>query len=188
MKYFLGFLVCIALVVGVFILVLKGFSGTSAPKNQNPLSNYADTNTTVQLTVDGPIVADSQHQAYRISVGRDQTTLQVLQGYDYAVSQAKVYPNNQAGYDNFLRALDIAGFAKGDTKSENKNERGVCADGDRFIFEIVSGTSGSDIQRYWSTSCSGKGNFKGDTAAVKQLFGKQIPRTDFKSLINGLNL
>ena len=67
MRYFVGFLICIALIAGVFILVLKGFSGgNNTPKNIAPLNAYASTESTVQMTVDGPIVGDPVHQAGRL--------------------------------------------------------------------------------------------------------------------------
>lgn len=187
MKYFFGFLICIALIVGVFILVFRGFSGHSTPKNQTPLSSYANSNTTVQMTVDGPIVADQQHQAYRITVGKDSTTVQTFQGYNSTVVASKTYANTENGYNNFLRALDLAGFSKGDSKSVSTDERGVCATGDRYVFEILT-DGNSDIQRYWSTSCSGQGTFKGNANQVKSLFNKQVPTADYGAMISHLNL
>lgn len=185
MKYFIGFLVCIALIVGVFILVLRGFSGHSTEKAPTPLSSYSNTDVVMQMTVDGPIVNDAQHQAYRISVSGSDTTIETLQGYQYNVITTRVYPNNSTAYDNFLRALQLAGFNKGDTKSKNTNERGVCPTGDRYVFQIVNGSA--DAERYWSASCTG-GNFKGNTSQVKQLFNSQIPPTDFNKLLSGLNV
>jgi len=84
------------------------------------------------------------------------------------------------------RALDLAGFTKGDAKSTNTNERGYCPTGDRYIFEIVNGAS--DAQRYWSTSCRNSGTFKGNVAQVKQLFIAQIPPVDFAKETAGLHL
>jgi hypothetical protein len=186
MRYFVGFLICIALIIGVFILVIKGFSGSSTPKNQNPLSDYANTDTTVRMTVDGPIVSDVQHRAYRITVGRSETTIETLQGYDYTPIDTKTYSNTQQGYENFLRALDLAGFRGDTSKPQNNDERGACATGDRYIFEVMSGSS-SD-KRYWSASCRGKGNYKGNTAQTKTLFNTQIPTTDFSPMVAGLGV
>jgi hypothetical protein len=188
MRYFLGFLVSIGLIILVFILVLRGFGGKSGPENQNPLTDYANSDSLVRMTVDGPIVADQQHQAYRITVGRSETRIETLQGYEYDAIDTTTYNNNQESFANFLRAIDLAGYAKGtvDADSQAQDERGVCANGDRFLFEIIKGTS--QIQRYWSTSCGSNGTFKGNTDSVKHLFDRQIPPQDFTKLTTKLNI
>jgi hypothetical protein len=188
MRYFLGFLASIGLVILVFVLVLRGFGGKHAPVDQNPLTDYANSDSIVRMTVDGPIVSDEQHQAYRITVGRSETRIETLQGYEYDSIATKTYNNNQEGYTNFLRALDLAGFSKGNNQADSQadDERGVCAFGDRFVFEIINGTS--QIQRYWSTSCGGQGTFKGSSENVKRLFDKQVPTADYSTMISRLHL
>lgn len=187
MRYFFGFLISIGLVILVFILVLRGFGGKSPQDNKNPLTDYANSDTLVQMTVDGPIVGDQQHQAYRITIGRSESRIETLQGYQYDAIDTKTYDNNQEGFANFLRALDLAGYTKGiaNADSQSQDERGVCANGDRYIFEIINGTS--QIQRFWSTSC-GKGTFKGKSDAVKHLFDRQVPLQDFTQLTTKLNI
>jgi hypothetical protein len=187
MKYFFGFLVSIGLVVIVVILVIKGFSGGGSSKQQqSPLSDYAGTSSVMQLTVSGPIVGDQQFQSYRILVGREQTTIETRLGYEGNVVDQRSYDNNQESYTNFLRALDAAGFTKGDKKSPNKDERGMCANGDRYVLQIKTGSS--DVQRFWSTTCRGQGNFKGNSQEVRKLFNAQIPQIDFSKLTNSLKL
>ncbi|HEX9153330.1 MAG TPA: hypothetical protein VF809_00755 [Candidatus Saccharimonadales bacterium] len=187
MKYFLGFLATVGLMILVLILVLRGFSGDSSGKDIKPLSDYANTNAVMQMTVDGPIIAEQQHQAYRITVGNSETRIETLQGYDYEIIETKTYENNQQSYTNFLRALDIVGYSKGITKidTQSDDERGVCATGNRMIFGIVNGTS--KIQRYWSTTCGG-GTFKGNREKVKQLFDRQIPSQDFSKMTGRLRV
>lgn len=186
MKYFLGFLASIGLIILVFILILKGFGGKSPQVDQNPLSDYANTNALVRITVDGPIISQQQHQAYRITVGRSEARIETLQGYQYDAIETKTYENTQQGYNNFLRALDLAGFTKGDKKAANNDERGVCATGNRYIYEIINGTS--EVQRYWGTSCGGAGTFKGDKEQVNRLFNRQIPTPDFSRLTSRLKV
>jgi len=185
MKYFVGLLIAIGLVVLVVIMIIRGFSGGSTTKNQTPLSDYATTNTVMQMTVEGPIVTDQEHQGYRVSVGRDQVVVEAFQGYQYSVIASKTYSNNQDSYNNFLRAIDIAGFAKGNSKSPATDPRGVCATGDRVTFKILNGSS--EVQNYWGTSCGGQGNFKGNFTQVKQLFNRQIPTPDY-SIVGRLHL
>jgi hypothetical protein len=188
MRYFLGFLASIGLVVLVFFLVLRGLGGKDTPVDLNPLTDYANTNTIVRMTVDGPIIADQQHQAYRITVGRSETRIETLQGYQYDTIASKTYENNQEGYTNFLRALDLAGYSRGNEEADSQaeDERGVCAFGNRFIFEIINGTS--QIQRYWSTSCGGQGTFRGNAENVKRLFDKQVPSADYATMVSRLRL
>lgn len=176
MRYFLGFLVAIGLIVLVFILVLHGFSGgnkNKATKTQTALVDYATTNTTMQLTMDGPITADQKHQGIRISVGRSESKIELYQGYQNDVTLTKTYANNQDGYAQFLRALDLAGYTKKNTDASRRDERGVCATGKRYIYEIMGS---GDTQRTWSSSCSnGQGSFIGNGPQVRTLFEQQIP-------------
>ncbi|HUS25801.1 MAG TPA: hypothetical protein VMY99_00440 [Nevskiaceae bacterium] len=173
MRYFLGFLAAIGLIVLVFILILRGFSGNSnSPKRVAPLSDYATTNTVVQLTIDGPVVAEDLHRGVRITVGGSENRLEIYQGYQNNVIQSKTYANNEQAYGVFLRALQLASFNKGNAEGP-ADERGVCATGSRYIYEIIDGNT--DVQRYWSTSCGGQGNFQGSPAPIRNLFSKQIP-------------
>lgn len=186
MKYFLGLIACIGLIVLVFVLVLKGFSGKSEPQERAKLTDYANTSSSMQMTIDGPIIAEQDHVAYSIAVSRDETRIDILKGYEYATLESKTFTNNQESYQNFLRALDLAGFTMGNKDSTNKDERGQCAGGNRFIFEIKNGSS--DVQRLWSATCKGAGTFKGNTAEVRRLFDSQIPRADFSKLVGKINL
>lgn len=188
MRYIAGFLVIIGLIVLVFILVMRGLSGNSKEETQAPLSNYATTDTIVRLTVDGSIVSDQEHRAYRITVGRSEVRMETLKGYQYEHIDEVILSNNEASYTNFLRALEAAGYTRGrsDADGEQRDERGMCAHGNRYVMEIISGTT--SIQRYWSSQCRSDGTFKGNTSEVRRLFNAQIPSTDFRRLTRGLVL
>ena len=186
MRYFIGFLVSIGLVILVIVLIVRGFSGDGSKPSQTPLSDYANTEVQVRLTVDGPIVADSQHNAYRITVGRSDTALETFRGYESTLIDMRRYDNNPVSYTNFLKALDLAGFTKVVKQTGDSDERGVCAIGDRYIMEIINGSS--RIQRYWATSCRGGGTFRGANQEVRRLFRAQIPPNDLSKLTGGLNL
>ncbi|HSX32989.1 MAG TPA: hypothetical protein VLF91_01485 [Candidatus Saccharimonadales bacterium] len=184
MRYFLGFLAAVGLIIVVFILLLRGFTHhAAAPTNQITLSDYANSQTVVQISVDGPINANQNHVGYQITVGRDSASLQVFSGYQGTVTTQKTYPNNQAAYDSFLKALSVYSFTKGNADSKLADERGTCPLGDRYTYSIVSG--GQNVQRYWGTSCGG-GTFQGKGIQVRELFIKQIP--DFSQLTKGLIL
>lgn len=189
MKYFLGLLASIGLIVLVFILILRAFSGGSTTQSQTPLSDYANTNTLIRMTVAGRIVSEQEHRAYQITVGQSEVRAETFKGYEHETIDTKMYQNNHQSFNNFLRALDLASFTKGtkDKDAEKKSdERGVCPDGRRYVFEILRGND--TIQRYWATSCGGEGTFKGKTDAVLQLFEKQIPTTDRSKTIGRLAL
>jgi len=165
---------------------MRGFSG-GTKQTQKPLSDYAGTASVVQLKVSGPIVGDQQFQSYQVTVGRDNVTIDTMSGYQNTLIAEKTYPNNQESYVNFLRALDFAGFTKGDTKSTNTDERGTCATGDRDVLQILNGTS--ETQRFWTTTCRGQGGtFKGSTDAIRRLFNLQVPPIDFGTMTGHLNL
>jgi len=184
MRYFIGFLTIVALVVAVFIIVLRGFSGTSnKPKTQTNLIDYANTQTVVRYTVDGPVNADQIHQGYRITVGRDANTMEIIKGYQNNVIKAQTYDNNTEAYSNFLRALQLQNFTKGSADASKSDERGVCPNGNRYTFEIE--TAGQVTQRFWTTSCGG-GTFLGNSQTIRTLFQRQIP--DFSKLTASVNL
>lgn len=187
MKYFLGFLVSIGLIVTVFILVLHGFSGGNKKQAGPDLSSYANTNTAMQLVVDGPINADQQHVGYRITVSSTEVDMDVYSGYQDNVTQTKTYVNNTAAYTSFLNALQLAGFTKGATGPKvQTNESGYCAAGDRYVYSIINEDTDANKQRFWSTTCGGQGTFKGNISQVHLLFENQVP--DFASLTNQLTL
>lgn len=175
MKYFFGFLASVGLIILTIVLIVRSFSGGDN-KKQNvpaPLIDYANTSVEMQYLVDGPINSDSEHKAIRITVGQDTSTLELLQGYNQNVVQSKSYSNNQAAYSEFLRALDIAGYTKGNDDPSLKDERGYCPNGFRYNFNIVDG--GDTKQHFWTTSCNNSGNFKGKPRQIISLFQEQVP-------------
>jgi hypothetical protein len=188
MKYLLGLLASVALIVLVLVLVFRSFSAGPTLVTSEPLTDYAATNALVTLTVDGPVVSEQKHVAYRISVGRSEVRIEALKGYTYEITDTRTFTNNQESFYTFLRALDLAGFTKGE-KSESEqagDDRGVCATGRRYIFGLTSGTS--EVQRYWSTSCRKFGTFKGNATSVRQLFNHQVPDPDFSQVTGSLGL
>lgn len=183
MKYFIGFLATVVLVVLVFVLVIRGFSGDGKKDERLVLADHANSSMSVQLTVDGPITADETHFGYRITVDGDQAKIETYKGYQNSTLETKTYTNNSSAYAAFLRALDLAGFARGDDDAAKSDDRGVCAAGNRFIYQINDSPKGD--KRYWSTSCGG-GTFKGQSSQVRTLFQRQIP--EFSKITRNLDL
>lgn len=174
-RYFIGFLLAVGLIVVVIVLIIRGLSSSSGPKPLD-LNSYATTNVTVQLTIDSPVAASATHRDIIINVGSTESSLTVTQGYQHSVVRMQSYPMNVASYADFLHALTVNGFTKGNNDPSLKDERGQCALGDRFVYEAID-SNGNDLQRYWRTSC-GTGTFQGDAATIRQLFVLQIPDYD----------
>lgn len=181
-------LVGIGLILLVFVLVIKGITGhkkSSSPIKQSNLSQYADTDATAQLYIDGPIKIDQDHRAVKISVNKTQTQIDIIQGYQGNVINTQTFANNQPAYAVFLQALKLQDFAKGNTSPGAGDERGVCPNNDRFIYSLVN--NNSNVFRFWSTSCGG-GTFSGKGSEVRRLFIRQIPQTEFNKLTSGIPL
>lgn len=184
-RYIAGFLLAVGLIVVVIVLIVRGLASTpSAPSTQLNLNTYADTATTVQLTVDSPVSAIATHRDVIITVGHTDATLEVTKGYNGEVVRKQVYPMTANAYANFLHALMANGFTNGDKSPQVRDERGQCALGTRSIYEVID-PNGNDLQRYWYTSC-GNGTFQGAANAVARLFIAQIP--DYYKLTSDVHL
>lgn len=179
MRYFIGFLVTIGLLIVLVLLIFSGGgSNTKKPETTKSLSDYASTATVTRLTIDGPINSNLIHTAVRITVGQTDVTYEQIQGYEGTVVNTQNYANNQSAYSNFLYALDHAGFTKGDPSKSLANEKGYCPLGNRYVMELVDGSK--MVERYWATSC-GSGapkTYHGNLGLTLTLFKKQVPDYD----------
>lgn len=183
-RYIVGFLLVLGLIIVVIVLIIKALTG--GPKGPLPqdITSYVGTGTTVQFTIDSPVTASESHHDIIINVGNDQASLQVTKGYQGEAVRRQTYPMNANAYAVFLRSLNYNGFTKGDNTPDLQDERGHCATGDRYIYEILD-DSGNAIQHYWYTSC-GTGTFKGNVSVIQQLFQSQIP--NYFNLTNDVSL
>lgn len=183
MRYIIGLLLGIGLIVLTFILIFRAFSGDNTPKQQQiDLNSYANTNAVVRLTMNGSVSADSTHQSIRITVGSDQVLYEQIQGYQGTLVQSKTYANNPNAFAVFLRALNLQGFTKGNPDGP-KDERGFCPLGRTYVYEGLTG--GDNIFRWWNDSCTkDDGNFQGQGSTIRQLFTKQVP--DYNTLTRGI--
>lgn len=193
MKYFIGFLITVGLIILAFFLVFKSLgNNTSSSKTQNSpavVSSYAASDTQVRMRVEGKVISETEHTAYQITVGRSEVRLETFTGYNNQIKETLTYTNTQESYTNFLKALDYAGYMKGlaNITDSQKDDRGACANGRRFIFEIVSGSSTK--QRYWTSSCRNvTGTFRGNSDEVRRLFERQLPAKDYSKFVSSLNL
>lgn len=177
MKYLIGLLVAIVVIIFIIIKLLTGGSNGPATVTPADLLSYAATSTEMRYTIENPVQAASTHREIEITVGRDETVFTLYRGYDQQVMTSKRYSTGQATYATFLRALDRTGrYTAGDTNPKLRDGRGYCALGDQYTYEIVDG-AGNVKQQFWSTTCGDK-TFHGDVNAVNRLFQAQVPDYD----------
>jgi hypothetical protein len=181
MRYVIGFLVTIGLIILVIMLLFRGGSDVPEAPAKADLTSYSDSSTAVvQYTVDSPVTAAEDHFTTQITVGKDEARITIFQGYDGQVVRSQAYPTGQNAYAVFLHSLKNAGFTLGNDSEELRDERGYCPTGSRYIYEVVDGSSTKS--RYWSTSCK-VGTFKGNKSTIKTLFEDQIP--DYGKVTSG---
>jgi hypothetical protein len=130
----------------------------------------------VTFTVRGSIVADENFHSYRIKITPTTRTLTTYVGYlDQKVDEVSL-TNNTPSYEEFVYALDRAGFVKGAELTGDSNDlRGICATGRVYEFELLK--ADKSIKKLWATTCNGnlKGSLEANSTTLKNLFIKQIP-------------
>jgi hypothetical protein len=183
MRYIVGFLVTIGLIILIIVLLLRGGGGSVTTK-QVKLGDYLYSGGTAQLIIDGPIVADPNHREVQINVSQNSVDFTLYQGYQQTVVRSQTYPNNQSAYAVFLQALQHAGYTLTTNDKSLYDERGYCPGGDRFIYAFTN--NGTNVVRSWSTSCGGTSTFRGVPGTVLTLFKRQVP--NYGDLIKDTNL
>jgi hypothetical protein len=175
MRYLIGLVIFILLIIFLIIKLLTG--GPSKPNLPPSLSSYADTATTVRYIIDNPVQAPETHNDIIIEVGNSSTDIRIMKGYDNEIVKEESFPMSNSAYATFLLSLQHSGgYTLGNPDPQLRDERGYCATGDRYSYDIVAG-DGSRIQHYWSTSCKEK-TFHGLPDTVRQLFAAQVPNFD----------
>jgi hypothetical protein len=179
MRYLIGLLITIAVIIFIIIRLLAGGGGDNAPKAQQ-LAELAATDTKVRLTIENPVQATETHREIEITVGRNSADFVLYRGYENDTIRSKTYGMNETSYADFLRSLQLSGkYTEGSNDASLRDERGYCATGTRYVYEIID-ENNSVTQHYWSTSCGPK-TFGGDAEVVQNLFQLQVP--DYFDLI-----
>jgi hypothetical protein len=163
------------LIILVIIAVTSGLHSTKkVVKDQIKVSDYAQTDVAVRLTIEGPIGSNESHQSTVITIARGSRTTQFYHTYNNELVAGQSYENNQAAYEQFVYALQYQGFTQQNKKSTQDDDRGLCPTGQHYIYEIVDGDT--TIMRLWSDSCSDpQHTFAGNGPLIRQLFRNQIP-------------
>lgn len=187
MKYVIGVIAVVLLTILAIVLILGRDTGTQpnqSGKQAVSLFEQAKDGGTVTFTTEGRLVGEEERRAIRITVSSGSRKVEVLRGYTNIVEKSQTFPNTQAGYEEFLKALEIAGFSRKRAYTP-EDERGVCPLGRRFIYEFEK--QGEDSLKTWSTTCSDKqGTFGGSSSTIRRLFENQI--TDYGKFIQGVRL
>lgn len=182
------------LVIGVifFIIVTSivifsidwGGSDTPIDGDLRPvtISDYANTTTEVRMTIRGPVNSDQEHEDLQITVGRDSTTGELINGYQGEVTRSQFVSNNPSSYKTFLSALSNSGFTSRQLPQRGVQYDGACPKGVRYTFEFLSEDTLAP-RSTWATSCSERmGTFAGGLLTVKNLFYAQIPKEQLDQL------
>jgi len=177
-------LVALAFAVLVMVVLVKVLTGGGkAPSQQIDLGNYAHTDATVTLLVDGPTKVDQDHRQVRISVSATRNTIAILQGYQGTVVASRSYTSNDAAFGAFLQALKLMNFTHG--AATPADYRGYCPASNRYVYTFDGGDKTHFT--YWTTNC-GQGTYKGDRNPTRNLFREQVPQEDFAQLMNGTGI
>lgn len=186
-------LIFLVIVVAIVALVSLGrvvFGGGTSTKvavdeGRQALLN-TDAGSSVRMTVRGRIVADENFRSYRITIDPSSRTLSTYSGYIDQVIDSIQLTNNTPAYEQFVHALDRANMMRGTQLSDEQNDtRGVCATGNVFEFEVLSG--GETVKKLWTSSCdSSPGSLKAATSQLRSLFIAQIPNG--QQALNKINL
>lgn len=190
-------LIVILLGVGVFNAFKSGQSGakprpTPVPEaTPRPVSvlDYVDSDDAeVRLTTLGRIVAKESHIDETISILKARRNIYFVRAYSGTADPNVSFDNNQPAFEDFMRALNHAGFTaikpppKAGAPKPVDTEVGLCPGGQRYIYEIIK--SGQSVYRAWSTSCNDPTTFGGAAGSIKQLFNNQIP--NYNKIVSGV--
>lgn len=185
LRYLVGMGLVILLLFVIIFMIIRGGGDDKVPETKRELTSYVeDTTFTVSETIIGPIISADKHSEVQINVTNQAATIEVSKGYDGNVVKSNTYPLTTNGFSEFLNSLEKAGFTKGDTAEDLKEDKGYCPTGLRYIFEVRDGSD--TIQRFWATSCRGAKSYRGNLPLTLQLFQAQIP--DYDTVTEDLEL
>lgn len=184
MKYIVGAVAVILVAVLGIILILGRSNDDQAGERQVNVTDYADKDAILELTIQGRLVGQDDRRAIRITVSRTERHIAILRGYEETVERSQTFTNVEPAYTTFVRALGMAGFSR-ERQAIQTDERGVCPLGNRYIYILKDGPE--QLMRLWSTSCGrDEGTFGGNANLIRQLFQNQIP--DYKKIVSGVKL
>lgn len=130
----------------------------------------------------GRVVGSDRRREVRITVTPTERKAEIITGYDNKVEKTVTFANDKAAFTTFLISLENIRFGQERTVAQ-VDERGVCALGQTYVYEIHQGND--QKSRLWSDSCSSSnGTYGGKTTVARQLFQSQI--TGYQKFIAGV--
>ncbi|HZP55438.1 MAG TPA: hypothetical protein VFB03_01570 [Candidatus Saccharimonadales bacterium] len=188
-RLFFGFL---AFIILLFLIIWLWPHSPKKPQTVptgvvlQPLPDYAQYNSSVSLISDGIINGNELHRAIRISVDNNLRTVDVLQGYNYAVIDSHSFANTPEAYSTFLRSISNFGFlAKQPHPKVSDDPAGQCPLGTRYLYRLTK--DDNELFSSWSSSCgSAVGTSAAGTSSLLTLFQRQIP--DYSKLTSKVSL
>lgn len=190
MRYGIGILVIAFLfIIGSVVLIgriTRPSNTNTATSRVTKLADYTNNDAaSVSWTMQGRLVGENEYKSVRVTVTKSKRTAEVLGGYGNRVEKSVEFANSPEAFATFTRALDNLGFGRERTVPV-ADERGVCPQGNRFIYRLTDGSK--EIMRTWSDTCSPKdGPFGGRTPnVIRELFRQQI--TDYNKFVSGIKL
>lgn len=187
MRYGISILVIAFLfIIGSVVLISRigGNSGDAPTARVTRLADFTNNDAaSISWTMQGKLVGDDEYKSLRITVTKSKRTAEILSGYAGRVEKSVEFNNSPEAFATFTRALDNLGFGR-ERRVLIADERGVCPQGNRFIYRVTDGTK--EVMRTWSDTCSTKdGPFGGRTPGViRELFRQQI--TDYPKFVTGI--
>lgn len=189
--FILGFVLLIFLILvgwGLTSIARNIFDGAGGSSSSQAIDNaddiLIDTVDVTRFTVSGPIVATSDHRSYDIEVNERLVTITLYADYGQTQLERQSYANNDAAYQEFLKALDKAEVLErrnGTDTEDDLNYEGACPTGRRYVVEL------NDDTTRWSTSCdSSRGTMGGSLRVIRRLFNEQAP--DAREILSGTGL
>lgn len=183
-KYIIGLFIALGLIILLVVLIVSGSSSGSSKKSVY-LPNYINhPNSSVSMTMVGPITSNQTHNYLTITVSPSSVVYNLYQGYGSNLINSKIYNNTNSSYRALLYALYYDGFDLGNNTSKLSNSTGYCSIGDVYIFRLSD--NGNTISKYWATNCSSTpSTYSGQLGATISLFKAQVP--DYQALTSNAN-
>ena len=186
-------IVAVAVVISGIVWIGQSlFGGNSKPREVSAGQKLLDEpngQMAVRMSVRGPVNASENHYSIVMTISPSQRQITTYRGYDGSVIRDERLGNTTIAFNDFLAALNRAGFMKENPTEEPS--QGICATGQLIFFEAleyVKDERGNTIEKsatkLWTTTCDKlNGNFAGLLVNVVDLFKAQIP--DSQTIIDG---
>ncbi len=178
-----GFIILVSFLI--FSIDWGGSRGSILDPTQSSITDYADSDVKVRMSIRGAIKSDQEHQQLVITVGNDQTVGELINGFQGNVVRIEQTPGNSDSFRSFLSALHNADFTKEKLPDPRVQYDGACANRLRYTFEFI-GSDENTPKSLWATSCRrSDGSFDGKLDDIVKLFNEQLPREQYKALRTG---